>query len=246
MSKVKICLIGIDGSGKTSHLLALKLRLESMELHCKQICSRGNYFRFLSLPFLYIFRLLGCEDTFTFRGRKYRTRHLSSKYKNTSISRLWTLLFLMDTYILLIMRGYFFSRADITLCDRSTTDSIIDLMATLKSSVIYHGRTVRFFLSLTWPDVVLLLDVDEDKAFQRKTDIPNLEYLRSRRILYHKMASDLGIPIIDTGRPFTMAHLDIVNHLKNIVYQRLAVSISNTPQTKNMAYTLEYEDSAPK
>jgi len=223
MSKIKICLIGIDGSGKTAHLLAIMREFHENGIDCKYVALRGTYFRLLSLPFLYLCRLLGCEGKLTTEGREHRTRHPHPNLVNrsTALKLLWAVLFLVDIYILAMLRGYFSLLADIVLCDRFVADSLVDLMATLRDDSIYRGRIGRFFLRVTWPDVVLLLDVDEEKAFEREKDIPSLEYLRSRRSLYRKIASDYGIPRIDTGRPFAVVHQDIINHLKTIFHRKL-------------------------
>lgn len=216
MSKIKICLSGIDGSGKTTHLHTLIRKLGELGFHCKYISLRGMYFRFVSLPLLYLCRILGYEEKIVAEGNERYVRH-PNLIHSSAIKLLWTTLFLIDMYLLAVLRGYFWSRAEVILCDRYMADSIVDLMVALKDDTVYSGRIGKFFLFLTRPDMILLLDVDEEEAFKRKKDMLNLEQLGLRRNLYRKMASELGIPIIDASRPFTVVHKDILNHVKNIV-----------------------------
>jgi hypothetical protein len=51
--------------------------------------------------------------------------------------------------------------------------------------------------------IVFLLDVDEQVAFARKNDVPNLQYLTCRRNIYLQIASHLNIPTVD-ARQFSV------------------------------------------
>lgn len=216
MSKIRICFIGIDGSGKTTHLLALLDKLSSKGLHCKYIPLRGTYFRFISLPLLYLCRIFGREEKIVLNGKKRYIRH-PNLISNSAIKTLWSILFLIDMYILAILRGYFWSRAQIILCDRYIVDSLVDLMVALKDYTIYRRRIGRFFLSLIRPDMTLLLDVSEKEAFSRKKDAPSLSYQILRRDLYRRIAADLNIPVINTDRPFNIVHKEIISYIRNIL-----------------------------
>ena len=214
MNKVRISLIGIDGSGKSTHLYALLQELHNRGLCCKYINLRGEYFRFISVPFLIVCKLVGREGKFIFDGREYHTRHPYFGSQRNSINDAWTLLFLVDICVLALLRGYFSTRRRIILVDRCIIDSIVDLMASLRDDTLYKGRLGKLFLRLMKPRITVLLDLEEEEALDRGQDIPGLNYLRLRRPLYKKLSADLKIPIINSDRSFDIVHQEIIASIK--------------------------------
>lgn len=218
MRRVTICLVGIDGSGKTTHLSALMRELNERGLNCKYVHMSGGYYRFLSLPFLLFCRLLGYEKAIVVNGRKFYTRHPNLAHRNTAISQLWPIFFLFDMSIvtLLLKRPSF--RSGILLCDRYTIlDSIVDLMVALGDDSLSDRAVIKLFSLIMRPTMPLLLDVDKREALQRKKGTPGSELLGQRIDLYRKMASDLGIPIVDASKSFAVVHENVTDHVKRVV-----------------------------
>jgi len=213
MEKTRICLIGIDGSGKTTHLTALLQEFRQNDLRCKYINLRGEYFRFLSLPTLFFFRLIGREKKFVFGDRVYFSRHPMLGPKSSLLTQLWSLLFLLDLLVLALLRGYFSVRPDIILCDRCVIDALVDLMVALGKLDLYRGHTARPFLRILTPEITLLLDVDETQALMRGRDKLDLDYLKLRRPLYLRIASELRLFTIYSGKDFLSVHREITRYI---------------------------------
>ena len=214
--KNKDGLIGIDGSGKSTHLATLFHELHDNDLCCKYVNLRGEHFRFISLPFLLLCKLVRREGRFVTKGREYRTRHPDFGGPKNRINLVWSFLFLIDISILALWRGYFSPRPEVILCDRCILDSIVDLMASLGDNTLFRKSVVRLFLSVMRPDIVILLDVEEKKALNRGREILGLDYLEVRRVLYQKVASNLEIPIVDSGKPFESVHKTIIDHINSL------------------------------
>lgn len=220
MERITISLIGTHGVGKTAHLYILRRELEKRGLRCKLVELGGGYFRFLSFPVLLLFRLAGRERKVIGRlkgGGEKRVIHLRhpefGRNRNTYLKVLWCILFLLDTCILNILKKSL-SKTEVILCDRCIYDSIFELMIQLNDHTIHRRRIGKFFMSLTRPDMALLLDTEIEVIWQRRSTWSSLEDLRSSRALYRKMASDLRIPVIDTNRPFKVVHKNIVDYVE--------------------------------
>jgi len=203
---VAIC--GIDGSGKTTQLRLLDEYLKERRLKVKNVWSRWP--AFFSYPFLALCRVLGYTKwrTINRSNVRYAERRF---YMNKALIKLWPWLFTIDTLIYSIFQikiptifGY------IILCDRFIPDIIVDLICETKDYQLPTRLTGRLLLSLIPKNSkLLLLDVKENTAYNRKKDIPSIKYLKERRKLYLTIAKTLRIPIIDGEKPTTSVHRTI-------------------------------------
>jgi thymidylate kinase len=90
-------------------------------------------------------------------------------------------------------------------------------MASLRDDAIHRKGVGQFFLWLMKPDIVLLLDLNEEEALIRGRETPGLYYLSLRRPLYQKIALDLQIPTIDSSKPFSVVHEEILTYTEGIL-----------------------------
>jgi thymidylate kinase len=195
-----VCLIGVDGTGKTAHSMALVAHLRRSGIKCTYMWFGFAYF--FSWPFMVFCRILGYTKIHHLAGgisvseRKY--------YKNKAISKIWPCIQLIDTLILSILRLTSLRWRDLTVvCDRFIPDIIVDLMADVDDDKIYKKRIGQYmFRLIPKPLFTICLDVTEETAQKRKKDIPGLEYLTRRRRLYHLVSSELGIPVVNAEEPF--------------------------------------------
>ena len=84
------------------------------------------------------------------------------------------------------------------ICDRYIYDTIVDF----KVDLHYHDTKIRNILSnlfylMPKPDVIFLIDVPEEIAFQRKDDTASIQYLRERRNIYLNIGREYGMVILD-------------------------------------------------
>jgi dTMP kinase len=88
------------------------------------------------------------------------------------------------------------------LSDRYVYDTIINLSVNLNDSVEdFKANLFKFSASCPKPDLVVYVDVPEEVAFQRKDDIPSINYLKKRRKLYLTILKDYNFVALDGFNP---------------------------------------------
>lgn len=191
-----IYICGIDGAGKTTQINMIKKHLDLAGLKHKYVWLR--WASFISYPFLAICRILGYTRwKVNPRNRAKYVEHYF--YKNKAISSIWKILFTLD----LAFKSFFkvkipLKRGCVILSDRYVIDAIVDLMIETRDFMIYKNLIGKLLFSLI-PNqsIKMLIDLDEQNAFFRKNDIPNIKYLEKRRNLYLHLANYLKMPIIN-------------------------------------------------
>ncbi len=197
-----ICFVGMDGSGKTTQAQALVSALKTARIESRYVHNR--FVAFLTWPLIIIgknlfFRRKGkLEDYDQYcitRRRVFANRPLAATYQY---------LLLLDYLLQSTIRVRFplvLGRS--LVCDRYIYDTVVDLTVDLN----YPAQKMEKVLkrSLSWlpkPDLVFLMTVPEEKAYQRKDDIPSLDFLKERRKIYLNMAARYGMTIVDgSGEP---------------------------------------------
>jgi len=207
-----IAICGIDGSGKTTQIKLLEKYLKRRGFKVKRVWLRWT--AFLSYPFLALCRLLGYTKwkTISRSNVRYVERRF---YMNRALARLWPWLFTLDTFIHSTFKiearrilGY------TILCDRFIPDIIVDLICETRDYQLPNRLVGRLLLSLIHKDSKLvIMDVDEVTAYNRKYDIPSIDYIKERRKLYLTLAKALGMPIINGKREVNKVHKDILEVL---------------------------------
>jgi thymidylate kinase len=192
-------LIGIDGTGKTTHALGIIDYLQKSGYKCKYVWFGSPYF--FSFPFMVICRLLGYTKTHYLANGTVVSEH--QYYKNKSLSRLWPWVQFIDILISVDMRvkvPLLFGFA--VVCDRFVPDTLVELMTDVKD-VGLHERLVGRLIIKSMPKSsrLMLLDVNEKTALRRKNDVLGLGYLTRRRNEYLLISRDLRIPIVNGEAP---------------------------------------------
>jgi thymidylate kinase len=200
-----ILVVGLDGAGKTTHARKLMEELAMQGIRTRYVYMRGYGRVFLAFPFLVLSRLLGFTKVHVL-GEKNRV----SEYRffiNKAFRTLWPWVSLVDSLLYSIVFRLTSLLSDrLTISDRSVIDTLVDIIADTRDrySFKHYGR---YFLNLIPKNsVVILLDVDERTALERKKDIHNLGYLKMRRDVYKKMTGKYGWTIIDTNADFNTLH----------------------------------------
>ena len=206
MKKTVVCLIGIDGSGKTSHVLKLIDALRAVGILSQFEYMRGSGLRFFARPFYGLARITGHELTMNAAEAPRDERSLS---RLAPVKRLWPISAMADATLLILVRRLF-AESSVIVSDRNIYDALVDLMVSTGDQDIARRFSARFFLKVTKPDLAVLLDVDEPEALRRKAEFP-LIYLRSRRAAYRSLAGHLQIPIVDSRASFEKVHSEILS-----------------------------------
>jgi dTMP kinase len=192
-----ICFIGIDGSGKTTLAKRLTSILESRGIQVKYVW--GAHDLIILRPFIAVFNLL-------LGHRKVNLKNYGKYHK--SVKSLLQSGFLASTYKSSILLEYFLEiffkiRMPLRLgknivSDRYVYDTIVNLAVNLGYSPEDFLLMLRKFMPIfPKPDLTFLVDVPEEIAYQRKKDIPSLDYLKYRRKLYSVIENEYELPRLD-------------------------------------------------
>lgn len=194
-SGLLVCLTGIDGSGKSTLAKALAANLEARGIRCRYVWSGFN-------DSFTVFRpLVAVAKGSLFRGDRYM-EHSPTKgrvVKTPFLSTVYQYLMLID-YIFQVFFRIRLPRAwgRNLICDRYIYDLVVAVGVLLDYS---PDRTMAFLdrclAVVPRPDLVFLVDVPEELAFQRKDDVASTEFLSVRRDLYLQMAHQHGMTVLD-------------------------------------------------
>jgi thymidylate kinase len=196
-----IALCGIDGTGKSTQAALLQSRLRASGRSTEVLWCRWD--PFLARPAVRLLDRLsgagakataahGSNDTRGDSRRALKRRFLSSPL----LRRLWTGLMVLDYGIQVapkLIRAR--RRADVVIVDRYRHDVLIDLSAGRRLAPA--PRILRWLLPE--PDLMVVLDLDEEIALARKPDSLDLTYLKERRRLYRELGLSHGAVLIDAS-----------------------------------------------
>jgi len=211
-----VSFIGIDGSGKTSNVDAIISHLTSMGIMCKKE-KCGAAIRIFTLPVYVFLNFLGFKSKYA-NKKHIHTSRFPPLYKNAIIKLLWYFAVFLDLFILIIFRVkiHFLFFLYIFL-DRSIYDVFVELSVVAKNDDALYNKFARVLHKFLNSDMIFLIDVDENKAFLRKKDVPDIFYLKQRRKKYLKLRTYYPIHYIDGNRPLNI----ISEELNNIILANL-------------------------
>jgi dTMP kinase len=192
-----VCFVGIDGSGKSTQAQKLVGNFQSQGIEIGYVRNRLD--PWLLAPVLKLGRLL------FFRGEKKSRdygRYLNTRRKLLGIFgaaqffeyvALWE--YLIQTIVKVRLPLAF--KKDI-VCDRYIYDLVVGLAADFDYPPERIKKVLRLCLRLLpKPNLVFLIDIPEEVAFQRKTDIPSPAFLTTRREIYRSLLEECGMVLLD-------------------------------------------------
>jgi dTMP kinase len=181
-----ICFVGIDGSGKTT--LAQKV---TSFLNNNSIPASYVYGRFqlvLTKPIVVIANKIFLKrENISTNYNTYSNKKKKLFKKNKLISSIYRNALLFDYFIQLIIKIKIpLICGKNIVCDRYIFDTIItDMAIDMNFSTAEMKHLIdTCLLLLPKPDITFIVDVNEEIAFSRKSDVPNINYLKDRRRLY--------------------------------------------------------------
>lgn len=194
-----ICLIGIDGSGKTTHALRIVSDLQQSGAKSRYVWFGTPYF--LSYPFMVICRVLGLTETHHLQNGMTVSEH--RYYLNKPVALIFPWIQFLDLSVFVFSRVYLAVFLGFTVvCDRFVYDILSELMADVNDDTLDRRIIGRLILGLKPRHAsVFLLDVDEVTALRRRPDVPNLRYLTKRRNNLRLIAEHVNIQVINANQP---------------------------------------------
>lgn len=192
-------LIGIDGAGKTTlaHNIVNKLNCDNVT-HFAYVYAR--HFPFLVAPLKLFARktlFRKSSQSLDYDVYKMKKKSVVDKFKLFSYlySFLWTIDYLLITY-LRILPTYFKNKN--IIIDRYYLDFIVNLSDSMNLSNEEMLKLAKFITKLfPKPSLFLFIDTPCEIAFQRKNDIPSIDYLQIRRSKYMALANYFQFFVFD-------------------------------------------------
>lgn len=194
-----ICFIGIDGSGKTTQAKALAKAMEKDGLRSEYLW--GGFEPTIAKPFIAIARRLFLHGKNMFLDYEAHLDTVRDLSKNRFLSTTYHLMTSIDCFInsfwkikIPLMQG------KTIICDRYIYDIVADHAIDSNYSSQQIRKTLKLYLRFfPTPDILFLIDLPEDIAYQRKDDIPSLHFLSERRKAYLSIANGNEVTVLDGG-----------------------------------------------
>jgi dTMP kinase len=217
-SGVFVCLIGIDGSGKSTQANLLKDYLIASSVDAIYAYHRSK-------PWLLKFVTLAGEKILMEGEHLF---HDYDQYENRK-KRLFTNRIFFWLYRMALMLDYLvqtrnkislpLNRGQSIVCDRYYFDTIVTDFAPYARKETYRIDSEVSFWSKIFPtpDVVILIDIDEGHAYERKKDIPSERFLKVRRTNYLAIVEQIRATVISGDRSIESIHAEIVGILGPLV-----------------------------
>ena len=208
-----ICIIGPDGTGKTTQakLLIEKLREIGYEYEYRWM----RFHHFISLPVLALARLMRLTEIQILPdGRKIGYHHF---HKSKLISTLYPITLYLDMLLAMIFKIYIplkVQRKRI-VCDRFIYDTLVDLIVDLGNVEFINSRIAKRFLKLIPKGcLAILLIAPYEKIKERREDLKFDRYLKRRIETYIELKKRFPeIVVIDASLDIENVHrqmLDVV------------------------------------
>ena len=186
-----ICFTGIDGSGKSTQARNLVKTLSLKGVKSKYVYARSVPIIFKPLLIAGNLIFLRNDDM----NKDYENRQHTKKStlkKHIFLSKIFYTIMLFDYYLQLIYKiGLPFLLHKNIVCDRYIYDTVItDIAVDMGySEEEIFNQIERGFSILPTPDIIFLIDLPEEVAYNRKDDTDSIGYLRDRRDYYLSTAN---------------------------------------------------------
>lgn len=199
MSKIFVCFIGSDGSGKSTIVAKIFERIRKRKTKVRQVY--GGHSPVITKLAMTWGRRLFLKDSNMYSNYDEYLNNKKAFYKKAPK--------FVQTYIsLLIIEYYFKILFKVTIpcklgysiiSDRYVYDTIINILAIDKDLSMAEVNKLldKSWLFIPRPDITFLIQVPEEVAFKRKSDIPSLSYLKIRNKFYEELAKSEKIVVLD-------------------------------------------------
>lgn len=216
---IMICFTGIDGAGKSTLARQLTQFLNIKGFEYTYVYARLK--PFILKPFIFLGEKIFLKNKNIFDDYiDYSNTKKKAFRKHELLSKIYYRILILD-YLFQI---YFKVKLPLMLgkniiCDRYIYDSVItDISVDMNVS---HDKVISLLNKLLYyfpkPEITFIIDIPEEIAYQRKKDIPSIDYLRDRRKMYLDVAKTFGFIVLDGSEKLENTNNKIQKHLKYII-----------------------------
>jgi thymidylate kinase len=192
-----ICITGIDGVGKTTHVNLIIEHLREKGIKCQYKWLRFHHL--FSLPLLAFCRVAGYTRLSTLGNFQKCSYH--EFYKSRFVSAIYPWILFFDTFLFTTIKVYipmFFGTS--IVCDRFVYDTLIDIAVATKDHEIYKKSVGKLFLKLIPKNArFVMLDLDKSTIFSRRSELKNDLTFGERYELYTEFSRLFDITIVYNG-----------------------------------------------
>lgn len=192
---VLICFTGIDGSGKTTLAKSIAEHYQHEGLPAKYVYAR--YQLRIAKPIVLLANKLFLRKYNPSTDYiQYKTKKQKLNQRFNILSRIYLSLLLIDYIIQLIHKICIpLLQKKIVICDRYIYDTVItdfavDMNFPREKSVQLLKRCFRV---IPRPDLLFYVCVDVNVAYNRKDDVPSIEYLIDRNKRYYEVLKEFDV-----------------------------------------------------
>lgn len=216
-----ICFTGIDGSGKTTLARALVSAIEQREIKAVYVYNR--YIPIVLRPAMLVGELLFLRNKDCYRDYSgYSNTKRSVSKKHPLLAKFYQHFLLLDYYIQILFKIKLpLLLGKNVVCDRYVYDTIVtDLSVDFNYSEEDVKNSLDKILSLfPTPGITFLVDLPEEIAYKRKTDIPSIEYLRERRKMYLYLGKECNMLVLDGTKKLEELQCEIEKEIFQLIQQ---------------------------
>ena len=220
-----ICFTGIDGSGKTTHAISIVSFLIQDYVKCKYVWTRWVPITLkpvIILTKIILFKRSIARALARSNNDYIEYRSAKRRYLKKSLAKIWQNMVLFDYLLQVLIKIRIpLLFGNVVVCDRYVYDTLVDFAV---DSGCSKGKfkdmlKMRFVSLFPKPDVLFLLDVPEEVALKRKSDIKALTHLLDRREFYLALGKEYSfIKIMDNSGYFN----DTQGKIRDEVYGMLS------------------------
>lgn len=206
-----ICITGIDGVGKTTHVNLIIEYLRGKGIKCQYKWLRFHHL--FSLPLLAFCRVVGYTRASTLENYQKCSYH--EFYKSRFISSVYPWILFVDTFLFTTIKVYipmFFGISIVS--DRFIYDTLIDVAVATRDHKIYKKTVGKLFLKLIPKNAhFVMLALDKSIILSRRPELKEDLTFDERYALYEKFSSQFNIDVEDNGDSTSQVNCSIINRL---------------------------------
>ena len=198
---MKVCFIGVDSAGKTTHAKNLADAFRKRGYHASYFWSRGAFH--LTEPFTRLAALLLGASSSASTHRKISVKRVKQVKTNPLFGKFLTLLLIFEYAVQLSAKSLLggFS-SNVYVFDRYLHDTVIDSL--LAYGQDYNSFFSRFLLNrarlfVPQPDLVFLLKVSPSAVVKRRPE-EDFEAIRLKSEVYEQWSTKWDANVVDTER----------------------------------------------